>query len=103
MWQAIIALLVGFWAIFSGFYETLIVPSNFIISGIVLAVFGFFNFRTWQGYINGFAGVWFFISGFIPQLQTPQNLFIVGIIVAAVSAWELLTIGSARQQPTPQH
>lgn len=94
----IINIIAGLWAILSGLFIVLSVPANFIITGAVIAVFGFLYARSWQGVLNGFLGVWLFISAFFPQLTTPVNFLIVGLVVFAVAIWRMF----APERGTPQ-
>ncbi len=90
MWQAWIVLLAGVWALVSSFSLGLVIPANFIVTGIVMAVFGFWSARgNWQGYVNGFLGLWLIFSGFIPALIEPLNLLIVGIASAVLALWHV--------------
>ncbi|MDG5814878.1 hypothetical protein QA601_07310 [Chitinispirillales bacterium ANBcel5] len=90
MFQPWINIIAGLWALFSSFSIPLVHPTNFIITGIVMAVFGFWRpKKSWQGIINGILGLWLILSGFIPALITQANLLIVGIAVTVFAIWRL--------------
>ncbi len=89
MWQAWINIAAGLWAFLSGLFIVLSVPANFIITGIVIAIFGFWGVRRWQGIANGILGIWLFISGFSPELSNPMNFLIVGLIVTGLAIWRM--------------
>ncbi|KMQ51424.1 hypothetical protein CHISP_1671 [Chitinispirillum alkaliphilum] len=90
MFQPWISLLAGLWAFFSSFSAPLLVPLNFIITGLVLAVMGFWRVqRTWQGVVNGILGLWLVFSGFVPALQTQTNLLTVGVAAVIIAAWRI--------------
>jgi hypothetical protein len=88
MWQSWINIAAGIWAIISGLVTTLVAPLNFFITGLVIAVFGFWTpDRKWQGIVNGILGLWFILSAFVPSLVTPANMLIVGVVVLVLASW----------------
>ncbi|MBD3345157.1 MAG: hypothetical protein GF401_08865 [Chitinivibrionales bacterium] len=106
MWQAWINVIAGIWAIISSTSAPLFTTTNFLITGAVIAVFGFWTPKhKWQGYVNGALGVWLIISSFVPALQTAINFLVVGIVVAALALWRALETGTraGRHAPTGGH
>jgi len=100
MWQSWINVFAGLWAILSGLFIVLSVPSNFLITGIIIGITGFWNAKSWQGIVNGIIGVWLFISGFSLYLSTPVNFLLSGLIVFVVAVWRL-TAPTGRIQTRP--
>lgn len=101
MWQAWVNVVAGIWAIISSFTVPVITPANFIITGAVIAVFGFWApRRKWQGYVNGILGLWLILSAFLPAVRTAQNFLVVGVIVAALALWRALESGAGAGRPT---
>ncbi|MBD3238955.1 MAG: hypothetical protein GF331_00110 [Chitinivibrionales bacterium] len=93
MWRAYVNIIAGIWAFISGLTETLVTPVNMIITGLVIAVFGFWTpARKWQGIVNGILGLWLFLSGFIPGLWAGENMLIVGLIVFALAVWRAIDL-----------
>lgn len=87
MWQAWINILASIWAIISGF-AFIINPTNFFITGAVIAVFGFWSpNHKWQGTVDGILGLWLILSSFIPALWSPINIGAVGFVVLVLAAW----------------
>ena len=85
-------MLAGTWIFISGFVSSTVVPVNYIIMGVIVAIFGFWNPRKeWQGILNGILGLWLIISGFVPQLVTPANLWVIGIAVGVLASSRLWT------------
>jgi hypothetical protein len=99
MWQAWVNVAAGIWAFISGFSYVLTNPTNFLITGAVIAIFGFWTpRRRWQGIVNGVIGLWLIISAFIPALVVSQNLLISGLVVAVLAGWR---IAETRMRPHP--
>ncbi len=102
MWQAWVNVIAGIWALLSSFTYALTTPTNFFITGAVIAVFGFWAPRgKWQGVVNGILGVWLIISSFVPELVAQANLLVVGLAVAILAAWRAAG-GPARQHHPTQ-
>ncbi|MBD3315093.1 MAG: hypothetical protein GF344_04845 [Chitinivibrionales bacterium] len=102
MWQAWVNIAAGIWAVISGFSMTLVNPTNFLITGAVMAVFGFWApRRRWQGIVNGVIGLWLIISAFIAGLVTPQNLIISGLVVAVLAGWRVAETRTKHHPPQP--
>ncbi len=71
MWQAGINVIAGIWAIVSSSTGSLITPGNFLITGLVVALFGFWNPQwQWQGIVDGILGQWLILSSVIPGQAT---------------------------------
>lgn len=87
MWQGWISLILGAWLFISGLIPSLQTPVNYIIAGILAAIFGFWAYRTWQGIVNGILGLWMVLSGLVSSLMLNWNLIIVGIVMAALGIW----------------
>ena len=82
MWTGWVNLILGIWALISGFVVSLQGPVNYIIVGIVLAILSFVTAaKKWQGIISGILGLWLIVSGFVAGLQGGANLIIVGILI----------------------
>jgi hypothetical protein len=89
MWQAWINFLVGLYLFISSFSMSFINPWNFLIAGIIVAVFGFWARGTWQGVVNGIIGLWLVLSSFVPGLVTRGNMWIAGLLVAIFAIWRI--------------
>ncbi len=90
MWQGWINVVLGIWMIVSGLVPSLQTPVNLIIVGLLIAIMGFWTYKTWQGIVNGILGLWLFVSGAIIHLLAPVNFIIVGLVVALLALWEAL-------------
>jgi len=98
--QPWVNLIAGLWALLSSFSAILLSPLNFIITGLVIVVFGFWRpYRSWQGLVNGFLGLWLFFSGFVPFLRTAGNMAIVGLAVTAFSVWRIIDTVAPKRTP----
>lgn len=84
----------GLWALLSGLFIVLAVPANFFITGIVIALAGFWNVKSWQGIVNGFLGIFLFVAGFTQLLATPMTMFFTGLVVFAFAVWRIYVMRS---------
>jgi len=98
--QPWINLISGLWALLSSFSVILLSPLNFIITGIVMIVFGFWRpFKSWQGFVNGCLGIWLLFSGIIPSLRTAGNMAVVGLAVVVFSVWRIVDTVAPKRTP----
>ncbi|MCL2689705.1 MAG: hypothetical protein FWE57_07655 [Chitinispirillia bacterium] len=98
--QPWVNLIAGLWALLSSFSAILLSPLNFIITGLVMAVFGFWRpFKSWQGFVNGCLGVWLLFSAFIPFLRTAGNMAVVGLAVVVFSIWRIVDTVAPKRTP----
>jgi hypothetical protein len=88
MWQGWINLVLGVWLIISGLVSSLQTPANLIITGILVAVFGFWTYKDWLGDIIGVLGLWSLLSGIWFSLFSPANFLIVGVLIGGLGFWE---------------
>ncbi len=98
MWQVWITLLIGLWMVLSGLVPGLDASGNYIVTGAILTIFGFWAGR-WQGTINGLLGLWIVLSGIVPSLIAPGNLIVVGIVVTVLAIWQR---AGGVEEPVPQ-
>ena len=105
MWQSWISLVAGIWAIISGLVYSLVTPVNFLITGLVIAIFGFWapsSAVRWQGSINGIVGLFLVLCAFIMSLQMPVSFLIAGVAVLVLASWQVVVTsprGKVAQQP----
>jgi len=98
--QPWINLISGLWALLSSFSAILLSPINFIITGLAMAVFGFWRpMRSWQGFINGILGLWLVFSGLIPALRTATNMAVIGLAVVVFSIWRIIDTVAPKRTP----
>ena len=96
-------ILAGLWAVISGYWAYMLNPVNFVVLGVVIAVFGFWTYeQEWQGIINGIIGLWLVLSAFIPAAITLVNLWISGIVVIGLAVWRLVSV-SSHHPHLPEH
>ncbi len=96
MWQGWIAFLDGLWIAFSSFdwhYQTNV---NLIVSGVILALFGFWAEESTNGIILGFLGIWLISSGCTHYLVLPINFFLTGLTILVIAF--LLVTSNKRSQ-----
>ncbi|MFQ5706370.1 MAG: hypothetical protein ACE5HO_02920 [bacterium] len=93
MWQGWVNGIIGLWLILSGIVGAgLNAPWNYIITGVVVAILGFWMIKVWQSLISGILGLWMIVCGIVgTALMHPANLIIVGVVVAGLSFWESVT------------
>ena len=88
-----INVLAGIWAIFSGFWPAAVNSANFFITGLVIAIIGFWTYnREWQGFVNGIIGIWLIFSAFFYSLVTPGNSIFCGIVVVTLATWRWFSL-----------
>lgn len=94
MWQGWVTGVIGIWLIVSGIVGAgLHAQWNYIIPGVVMAVFGFWMFKVWQSIVAGVLGLWMIVSGIVlTNLMNPLNMIIVGIVTAGLSFWESFAV-----------
>ena len=88
MWQGWTNLVLGIWLIFSGLIGVLQTPANLIITGILVTVFGFRNYKDWLGDAAGILGLWALLSGLWFNLLSPANFLITGVLITGLGFWE---------------
>ena len=106
MWQSYVNIIAGVWSIISAMIVPLVVPVNFFITGVVVAVCGFSSRMApraaqWQGYVNGVLGLWFILTAFVRGLQYQSNFLIAGILVLAFATWQAV-VTTPRQKLAQQ-
>jgi hypothetical protein len=99
MWQSWSNMVIGLWMIFSGIVATLSASGNFIVTGILLAILGFWS-RGWKGTLIGLIGLWAIFSGFVPGLIVPANMIITGAVVTVLAIWKASAMTARPQEPT---
>ncbi|MFP4013974.1 MAG: hypothetical protein ACLFVQ_07825 [Chitinispirillaceae bacterium] len=87
--QAWVNIAAGLWSLLSGLFIVLAVPFNFFVTGIVIAVAGFWKARSWQGIANGVLGIFLFMSGFSAVLAIPMTMFFTGLVVFVFAVWRV--------------
>ena len=91
MWQGWVNLLLGVWLLLSGLIPALQTPENLIISGLLVAVLGFWSYKNWLGDTSGVLGLWALFSGSWLNLFSPSNFLITGVLIGSCGFWEAFT------------
>lgn len=98
MWRVWLSLIVGLWMVLAGVVG-MVTTGNFLISGLLLMIFGFLA-GGWRGGLIGILGIWTVASGFIPSLLTSSNLIVAGLVAAILAIWKRVAMGRA-VEPSP--
>lgn len=98
MWKVWLSLIVAVWMVLAG-VAGVTTGGNFIISGVLLTIFGFLA-GGWRGGLIGLLGIWTVVSGFVPSLLTPGNLVVTGLIATILAIWKRVVMGRS-VDPTP--
>jgi hypothetical protein len=80
-----LSFILGFWLIVSAFIQTMHIPENMIIVGLLITIDGIFMLKKWDGLFLGIFGFWIMLSGFLFELATTWNFLTMGILVTFIS------------------
>jgi hypothetical protein len=80
-----LSFILGIWLIISAFIQTMHIPGNMTIVGLLIAIDGFFVLRKWEGSLLGIFGMWLLFCGILFGLVNTLNFLIIGVLVTFFS------------------